>query len=40
MDKREEQLISAALDLVEKRIREGTASAQEVARFLCLGNLH
>lgn len=36
-EQRESQLISMAMDLVEKRIREGTASAQETTHFLKLG---
>lgn len=35
---RENQLISLAMDLAEKRIREGTASAQEITHFLKLGS--
>ena len=35
---RENQLISMAMDLAEKRIREGTASAQEITHFLKLGS--
>lgn len=31
---REQQLISLAVDLVEKRLREGTASSQETTHFL------
>lgn len=37
-ERRENQLIAMAYDLVEKRIREGTASAQEVTHFLKLGS--
>lgn len=33
---RENQLISLATDLVEKRLREGTASSQETTHFLKL----
>ena len=33
---REQQLCSLALDLVEKRLREGTASSQETTHFLKL----
>ena len=33
---REGQLISLAVDLVEKRLREGTASSQETTHFLKL----
>lgn len=35
---RENQLISQAVDLVEKRLREGTASAQETVFYLKLGS--
>lgn len=35
---REQQLISAAMDLAEKQIREGTASAQVITHFLKLGS--
>jgi hypothetical protein len=35
---REQQLIAAAYDLAEKRIEEGTASAQEITHFLKLGS--
>lgn len=35
---RESQIISAAYDLAEKRIREGTASAMELTYFLKLGS--
>ena len=35
---RENQLISAAMDLAEKQIREGTASAQVISHFLKLGS--
>lgn len=35
-DARENQLISLATDLVEKRLREGTASSQETTHFLKL----
>lgn len=34
---RENQMISLAMDLVEKRILEGTASSQETTHFLKLG---
>lgn len=37
-DLREQQLIAASYDLTERRIREGTASAQEVTLFLKLGS--
>jgi hypothetical protein len=33
---REQQLISLAVDLVEKRLKEGTASSQETTHFLKL----
>ena len=36
---RENRLISLAMDLVEARMREGTASAQEVTHFLKLGSI-
>ena len=36
---RENQLISLAVDLVEKRLIEGTASAQETVHFLRLGSM-
>jgi hypothetical protein len=35
---RENQVISLAYDLAERRIREGTASAQEIVHFLKLGS--
>lgn len=35
---RENQLISLAMDLVEKRLIEGTASSQETTHFLKLGS--
>lgn len=35
---RENQLIAASMDLAEKQIREGTASAQVVTHFLRLGS--
>lgn len=37
-DQREQQLIAKAYDLSEKRIGEGTASAQEVTFFLKMGS--
>ena len=37
---REKQLISLAMDLAEKRMRAGTASAQEVTHFLKLGSVN
>ena len=36
---RETQLIALSYDLVEKRLRAGTASAQETTHFLKLGSL-
>ncbi len=35
---RENQLISAAVDLAEKQIREGTASSQVISHYLKLGS--
>jgi hypothetical protein len=35
---RESQLISLAFDLVEQRIRDGSATSQEVTHFLKLGS--
>ena len=35
---RENQLISLAVDLAEKQIREGTASSQVITHFLKLGS--
>lgn len=35
---RESQLVSLAYDLVEKRIRAGTATSQETTHFLKLGS--
>lgn len=35
---RENQLISLAIDLVEQRLLDGTASSQEVTHFLKLGS--
>lgn len=35
---RENQLISLAFDLVEKKLTDGTASSQEVVHFLKLGS--
>lgn len=37
-DGRESQLIALAVDAVEKRIQNGTASAQELVHFLKLGS--
>lgn len=39
LEGREDQLIAAAMDLVERRIQEGTASAQETVHFLKLGSV-
>lgn len=39
LEGREDQLIAAAMDLVERRIREGSASAQETVHFLRLGSV-
>ena len=36
---RENQLVSLAVDLAEKQIREGTASAQVLVHFLKLGSV-
>lgn len=38
IEKRENQLIALAFDLVEKRLREGTATSQETTHFLKLGS--
>lgn len=38
LEQRQNELISAAYDLVEKRILEGTATSQEVTHFLKLGS--
>jgi len=38
IEARENQLISAAVDLAEKQIREGTASAQVLVHYLKLGS--
>ena len=35
---RENQLISLAIDLVEKQLREGTASSQVITHYLKLGS--
>lgn len=37
-DARENQLISLAVDLAERQIRDGTASAQVISHFLKLGS--
>ena len=39
LEGRENQLIALAMDLAEKRMRAGTASAQEVTHFLKLGSI-
>lgn len=39
LEGREEQLIAAAMNLVERRISEGSASAQETVHFLRLGSV-
>ena len=38
IDSRENQMIRLAMDLVEKRMRMGTATSQEVVHFLKLGS--
>lgn len=38
LEGREDQLVAAAYDLVERRIAEGTASAQETVHFLKAGS--
>lgn len=35
---REQQLVSLAVDLAEKQLREGTASSQVISHFLKLGS--
>lgn len=37
-ESRENQLISLAIDLAEKQLREGTASSQVISHFLKLGS--
>lgn len=37
-DAREKQLVSAAMDLAEKQLREGTASSQVMTHFLKAGS--
>ena len=37
-ESRENQVIAAAVDLAEKQIREGTASAQVITHFLKMGS--
>ena len=39
-ESREKQLIALAYNLVEKRLREGTATSQETTHFLRLGSLN
>ena len=39
LEGREDQLIASAMDLVERRLQEGTASAQETVHFLKLGSV-
>ena len=36
---REKQLIALAMDVAEERLRNGTASSQEVTHFLKLGSM-
>lgn len=36
---RENQLVNLAMELVEQRMRDGTASSQEVVHFLKLGSM-
>ena len=36
---REKQMIALAMDVVEKRLRNGTASSQETTHFLKLGSI-
>lgn len=36
---REGQLVALAMDLAEQRLREGTASSQEVVHFLKMGSM-
>lgn len=38
LEGRENQLVSAAIDLAENQIREGTASSQVITHFLKLGS--
>ena len=37
-ESRENQLVSLAVDLAEKQLREGTASSQVIAHFLKMGS--
>jgi len=39
LEGREDQLIAAAMDLIEKRIHDGTASAQETVHFARQGSV-
>lgn len=39
LEGREDQLITAAMNLAERRIHDGSASAQEVVHFLRLGSV-
>lgn len=39
LEGREDQLIASAMNLVERRMYEGTASAQETVHFLRLGSV-
>lgn len=36
---RENQMVALAMDLVEQRLREGTASSQETVHFLKIGSM-
>ena len=38
-DARENQLISLAVDLAEKQLREGTASSQVISHYLKMGSM-
>lgn len=38
-ERRENQLISLAVDLAERQIREGTASSQVITHFLKMGSI-
>ena len=38
LEGRESQMISLAVDLAERRLREGTASSQEIVHYLRLGS--
>ena len=37
-ESRENQMIAMAMDLTERRLREGTATSQEIVHFLKLGS--